>query len=142
MGLLRRLMPRLVLLLAATSSLCAAATLLSRDQFGATFSGPNKKIDAMTYDLSGVWEYVRTVPKSDYQGFEICWGYLPYVYRTGDDRYDHLHVSTRTQNVFLMVIKDRRDNTIYGHHLLDLNAEYGMEKPQQLTRKCDKPPAG
>ena len=39
-------------------------------------------------------------------------------------------------------IKDRRDNTIYGHHLLDLNAEYGMEKPQQLTRKCDKPPAG
>jgi hypothetical protein len=108
-------MPRLVLLLAATSSLCAAATLLSRDQFGATFSGPNKKIDATSYDLSGVWEYVRTVPKSDYQGFEICWGYLPCVYRTGDDRYDHL---------------------------LDLNAEYGMEKPQQLTRKCDKPPAG
>lgn len=139
MGLLRRLTP-VLLLLAVASSLCAA-TLLTRDQFLATFSGPNSKIDVATYDAKGVWEYVRTVPQADYKGFEICWGYLPFVYRTSDERYDHIHVSTRTQNVFLMVIKDRRDNSIYGHHLLDLNAEYGMENPQQITRKCDQPPA-
>jgi hypothetical protein len=115
-------------------------TLLTREQYLATFAGKNSSIDVTNYDANEVWAYVQAVAEDDYAGYSICWGYIPFVYRTSDGAYDHIYASTRTENAFLIVLKDNRSGEIYGHHLLDLNIEYGMESPKQLSRNCERRP--
>ena len=39
-------------------------------------------------------------------------------------------VTTTTKNVFLVVIVDLRADRVFGHYLLDLNEEYGLDTPQ------------
>ena len=100
--------------------------LLTRQEFLDCFSKPMTTLDPTKYYASDVWTYVSKVPSCDLQTFEIAQGYVPFIYKSGDDRYDHIYVSTKTPNVFLMVLYDRQGSTIYGHHLLDLNVEYGI----------------
>jgi hypothetical protein len=129
-----------VLLFTVCGSLATAATLLTREQYLATFADKNTSIDATNYDAADAWEYIQAIAEADYAGYSICWGYVPFVYRTSDGAYDHIYASTRTENAFLIVVKDNRSGKIYGHHILDLNVEYGMKSPKQLSRNCEKPP--
>lgn len=116
----------------------AESRTLSREEYLATFKGPNQKQDVERYDSGFVWPYVEKVLPKDYTGFEICWRYVPLVYKTADGAYDHVYVSTRTQNVFLIVLRNNRSGQIYGHHLLNLNVEYGIQNPKRITRSCSK----
>jgi len=111
---------------------------LSRQEYLNTFQGPNLAQVPETYDSRFVWPYIEKVSPADYGGFKICWGYVPFVYRTADGAFDHVYVSTRTQNVFVIVLRDNINDVVYGHHLLDLNVEYGMPEPRQITRRCEK----
>jgi hypothetical protein len=135
---MRRTLPLALLLLTVCGSAAVAGTLLTREQYLATFADKNRSIDATKYDAAAVWTYVQDVPASDYAGYNICWGYIPFVYTTSDGAFDHVYTSTRTENAFLIVLKDNRSGKIYGHHLLDLNIEYDMKNPKQLSRRCEK----
>ena len=53
-------------------------------------------------------------------------GFVEAVYRSDDDRFDHVLVMTMTKNIFLTVVIDLAHASIYGHRLLDLNQEYGL----------------
>jgi hypothetical protein len=135
---MRRTLPFALILLTVYGSATVAGTLLTREQYLATFSDKNRSINVTSYDASAIWTYVQGVPESDYAGYRICWGYVPFVYRTSDGAFDHVYTSTRTENAFLIVVKDNRSGKIYGHHLLDLNIEYDMKNPKQLSRSCEK----
>ena len=52
------------------------------------------------------------------------------IYRDGRYRYDHVLFETATENIFLVVVVDLGNATVLGHHLLDLNAEYGLPTEQ------------
>jgi hypothetical protein len=103
-------------------------TLLSREQYLATFSGKNVEMESEPFNVPFVWNYVRNIPKQDYEGFEVEEDQIPYVYETGDGRFEHVFVSTKTANVFMLILLNNDEENIYGHHLLDLNEEYGIEK--------------
>jgi hypothetical protein len=124
-----------VLALVACSEI-AESRALSKEEYLATIKGPNQKQDVQRYDSGFVWPYVDKVPLKDYAGFDICWRYVPFVYKTADGAYDHVFVSTRTQNVFLLVLRNNRSGEIFGHHLLNLNEEYGIKNPKRITRSC------
>ena len=74
-------------------------------------------------DISG---YVDAVPAADLNDYEICRGLVECVYRSSDDRFDHIMVMTKSKNVYLVVIIDLHHRAIHGHHLLDLNKLYGL----------------
>ena len=101
-------------------------TNLSREFYLDTFSGPNASQDVKGYDYDYIWSYVDSIHAHDHKGCELVKGDVPYIYRTSDGKYDHIFVSTTTENAFVILIVQER--AIVGHHFLDLNVEYGIKK--------------
>jgi len=100
--------------------------LLTYDDFKATFGSPMRDVINEATDVIDIWPYVSAIPEAELDGHVIYDQFVEHVYRTPDDRYDHVMVMTRTKNVYLVVVVDLVRDAIYGHHLLDLNKEYGL----------------
>lgn len=66
------------------------------------------------------------ISRNELFGNEIVDGCVEHVYRNGAETFDHVLVVTQTKNVFVAVVVDLARDTIFGHHLLDLNHEYGL----------------
>jgi hypothetical protein len=112
---------------------------LTEAEFLATFVEPMRNLSAIAVDhgddipsLEGgvvdIWPYVAAVPAADLCGEEVRPQAVDGVYRSGDGRWDHVLVATGTQNVHLVVVVDVAADRVHGHHLLDLNAKYGIAR--------------
>lgn len=77
-------------------------------------------------DVLDIWAYVAPVPSADLAGHAVQHDCVEHVYRMLDDRFDHVMVTTFTKNVYLVIVGDLIGEIIFGHHLLDLNAAYGL----------------
>lgn len=102
---------------------------LNATEFQATFAVPMRDVLATATSVINIWPYVRAIPPAELFGNAIVDGCVEHVYRNGKDTFDHVLVVTRTKNVFLAVVVDLARDTIFGHHLLDLNQEYGLLPP-------------
>lgn len=102
---------------------------LDATEFEATFAAPMRDVLATATNVLDIWPYVTAIPAAELLGNTIVDGCVEHVYRNGNDTFDHVLVVTRTKNVFLTVVVDLVRNTIFGHHLLDLNLEYGLLAP-------------
>lgn len=75
-----------------------------------------------------IWPYVRAVPMAELSGFKLAGGDLvEYVYRNASSTFDLVHVMTTRKNVYLVIAIDVLQDRIKGHHLLDLNKDYGLD---------------
>jgi hypothetical protein len=101
-------------------------TRLDETQFLATFAAPMRNVTDEATNVIDIWPYVDAVPPEDLQGHHVYDRFVEYVYRDAQGRFDHVQVMTKTKNVYLAVVVDLRRNTVYGHHLLDLNQKYGL----------------
>lgn len=100
---------------------------LNQENFQATFCPPMKDIVNEESDGIDIWVYVRQIPVKELKGHEIYYEFVEHVYRTGDNRFDHVLVVTKTLDVYLVVVIELVKKEIYGHIILDLNREYGLE---------------
>jgi hypothetical protein len=64
---------------------------------------------------------VRAIPPLDSRDLTHHTDEVAYVYRSGDDQFDHVLIPTLAPNVYLVVVVSRTAAAVYGHHLLDLN---------------------
>jgi hypothetical protein len=99
---------------------------LNENEFKATMTLKMQDITARATDALDIWPYVDSVPFPDLEGHSIYDGFVESVYRSGDGRFDHVLVVTRTKNIYLVVVVEVARDSIYGHRLLDLNREYGL----------------
>ena len=104
--------------------------LLSDAEFHAFFGN---RMCEVTFEPSpvsvNIWDYVSAIPSTDFGSTSIEGRDVDYVYRTDDGRYDHVLISTTTKNVYLAIIVDLVNAEVIGHHILDLNAKYGLPTP-------------
>jgi hypothetical protein len=100
--------------------------LLDATEFKATFAEPMRDVLATATNVIDIWPYVAAIPTNELLGHMICDGCVEHVYRNGCDTFDHVLVVTKTKNVFLTIVVDLVRDRIFGHHLLDLNQEYGL----------------
>jgi hypothetical protein len=100
--------------------------LLDATEFKSTLAEPMRDVLATATNVIDIWPYVAAIPGNELFGNEIVEGCVEYVYRNGTETFDHVLVVTRTNNVFMAVVVDLARETIFGHHLLDLNHEYGL----------------
>ncbi len=73
-------------------------------------------------------------------GHEVYDHFVEYVYRSADDRFDHVLVMTRTNNVYLVIIVDHRQGVVYGHNLLNLDIEYRLLQKSEYSVHLDVQP--
>lgn len=103
--------------------------LLTQTEFKATFTPPM----TMPPDDAAVpcdfWSYFDTIPPAHFQGHDCSAGEVHWVWRDASGQYEHVLVNSRTANVFMVLVLDLKTLEVYGHRLLDLNAEYGLNLP-------------
>ena len=110
--------------------------LLTKEEFKSLLSGSVKNITGKEPEVSpdGVLDitpYVAEIAKEDLDGYRVPDG-LPVevIYRTSPEVFDLVHVMTDRKNVYLVVVVDVQADSVLGHHLLDLNKEYGWSSPR------------
>ncbi len=99
---------------------------LNEDEFKATITPKMHNVTESATDVLDIWPYVNSVSSADLERHTIYDHFVEYVYRSDDDRFDHVLVMTKTKNVYLAVVVDLTRDVIHGHRLLDLNREYGL----------------
>jgi hypothetical protein len=92
----------------------------------ATIVRPVKKLRAVERHAFEVWPYVDQIPERDLRGFCIDGQDVECVFRGSDDHYDHVLIPTTTWNTYLVVIVDRANNEVIGHHVLNRNDLYDL----------------
>lgn len=99
---------------------------LSESDFKAATGHAMRNVTQEATDALDIWPYVQSVPAADLQGYTIYDRFVESVYRSDDNRFDHVLVMTRTKNVYLVIVVNLIHGLIHGHRLLDLNQEYGL----------------
>lgn len=97
---------------------------LERDQFKATMTPNMQNVTETANAVLDIWPYVDTIPSDDLEGHDAK--DVEFVYRSGDARFEHVLIATAAKNVYLCIVVDLVNATVFGHHLLDLNEEYGV----------------
>jgi hypothetical protein len=92
----------------------------------ATIVRPVRKLHAVERHELEVWPYVDEIPEPDLRGFSIDGNDVECVFRGSDDHYDHVLIPTQTWNTYLLVIVDRANNDILGHHVMCRNDLYDL----------------
>lgn len=100
--------------------------LLTAEQFRSTFGATRHRIgdDEPPFDF---WPYVDGIPAADFEGHNCSGGNVEVAYRMEPGGYEHVLIRSENRNVFMVIVLDRDARTVYGHHLLDLNREYGLD---------------
>jgi hypothetical protein len=100
---------------------------LTETIFKATTEGKMTNVTEQPGDCIDIWPYVRMVQQSVALPQQVIDGqFVEYVYRSEFGHYDHVLVPAGRFNVFLVIVVDRVHGSVYGHRILDLNAEYGL----------------
>lgn len=74
------------------------------------------------------WPYFELIQESHFEGLCFSEGSVNHVWRTADGRFEHVLVNCREdKDVYVVLILDNREDTVFGHTLLDLNVEYGID---------------
>jgi len=81
-----------------------------------------RNVTAEANAIVDIWPYVAAVGLGNDGITDI--GDVAHVYRDSEARFDQVLIETGTFNVFLVIVIDLQSRSIFGHRLLDLNAEY------------------
>lgn len=101
--------------------------LLTPEQFRATFGDTPQRVgsdDAPPFDF---WPYFEAIPASDFEGHDCSLGQVECAWLMPPGRFEHVLVKSEDRNVFMVLVLDRHAGAVYGHRLLDLNHEYGLD---------------
>ena len=103
-----------------------ATQKLSRPSFLAYHSDPMRPVAQSAEPVLDFWPYYEAIPDADFEGYERR-GTVCNAYREGTGRFEHILVNTNDRNVFMVLIVAIDPKAVVGHHLLNLNREYGLE---------------
>lgn len=101
---------------------------LDDESFHRTCVGRMRDVTADSFPVTDIWPYVEAIPKREFRTAHYRFEEVELVYRSADDRFDHVLVPTTGRNVDLAVVVDRTAASVFGHHLLDLNEKYGLKR--------------
>jgi hypothetical protein len=97
-----------------------------------TIIRPVRRLQAVERTELEVWPYVEEIPEEDFRGFDIRGNDVECVFRGCDDHYDHVLIPTTTWNTYLVVVVDRANNEVVGHHVLNRNDLYDL-RPRRAS---------
>ncbi|UPT67188.1 MAG: hypothetical protein M0D57_00345 [Sphingobacteriales bacterium JAD_PAG50586_3] len=102
---------------------------LSAEQFKATFT--ERMVDFTDIEIDNpvnIWGYVKELVESGIVLKSVFEKELvEKVYRNDINTYDQVLLPTNDENTFVVIVVDIQKESILGHHVLDLNIEFGLK---------------
>lgn len=100
---------------------------LSYDAYRATFVEPMRRLEADdAYKPVSLSEYVAEVIRELVPPVTREQLQIHHMYLNGDQSFYHVLIHYGRHNEFLVILVDCNREEVHGHHLLDLNREYGL----------------
>lgn len=99
---------------------------LDDDSFRSTCVGRMRDVSADSSPVTDIWPYVKAIPEREFGTTRYRFEEVELVYRSENDRFDHVLIPTNERNVYLAIVVDRTARSVFGHHLLNLNEKYGL----------------
>ncbi len=100
---------------------------LTEAEFKSTFTNKMLDVTSTAEPILDIWEYVEELVKNKAISNDVFEnGIVELVYRNDSNTFDQLLLPIR-KNVYLVIIIDLLKTKIHGHHLLNLNKEYGLK---------------
>jgi len=115
---------------------------LSEREFKTTMGSPMRRFGPEAEPPVDFWPYFEAIPLADFEGHNCTEGSVTYVWEHPEGRYQHVLVNSEDKNIFMALVLSVKDQLVLGHHLLDLNREYGVSKVQPTIQPNGPPPAG
>jgi hypothetical protein len=100
-------------------------TKLTDAQYGSAWEFPMRRVPTDGYPPFDFWSYVDGIPPEDFEGHQIQQT-VTWAWEDANGRYQHVLLDTEDKNVFMVIILELWRREIFGHRLLDLNLEYGL----------------
>ena len=101
---------------------------LSQEEFHATFGGSKERVVLDEPAPFPFWSYFDAIPPEDFNGNDCSQGLIENIWRVNSGRYEHVLINSNDRNVFMVLVLDLKEKKVFGHHLLNLNELYGLEK--------------
>ena len=101
---------------------------LTEPEFKATMKEPMVDVTATPGEIIDIWPYVAAVAAEvGLPALVMKEELVEHVYRSDDGIHDHVLLPTEKKNKYVVIVVDRASSSVAGHHILDLNREYGIE---------------
>ena len=100
---------------------------LSKEEFLQTMGSGMKDITQDAEAVVDIWEYAGSLLAENLisqYGFDNR--LIEAVYSGENGHYQHVLLFTAQNNCYIVIVIDTEKRVILGHHLLDLNEEYGI----------------
>ena len=110
-------------------------TKLSESQFHETFVSPMCRVYQDACPPFDFWSCAEEISPDDFEGHQMR-ETVSWVWEDARRRYQHVLLNTEDKNVFMVIVLDLWKREIFGHRLIDLSREYG------LNTKPDTSPNG
>jgi hypothetical protein len=99
---------------------------MTREAFHATAKEP---VTDITRDPNAaldvdIWPYVEVAMAAEFADQNTSRWDVRHVYREAENRYQHVFVRTHRRRLFLVIVLAVADQSIVGHYVLDMKAEY------------------
>ena len=99
---------------------------LSEAEYDSYFEAPMVNVTESADPVLDIWPYVDSVNQAELA--DITTHDVSFVYRHPNGRWEHVVIDTCAEDVHLVVIIDRDEGKIVGHHLLNLRRKYGLRE--------------
>ena len=102
---------------------------LTEIEFKKSFGNGMTDVTEMEIDEPiDIWDYVEKLTENKIVNRIVYEKELvEKVYQNDLKTFDHILLPTEKQNVFMIIVVDLEKKKVYGHKILDLNKEYGIE---------------
>jgi hypothetical protein len=97
---------------------------LSEEEFDVFFAAPMENVTETANAALDIWPYVDSIDPSELG--DILAHDVSFVYRHPQGRFEHVIIDTCAEDVHLVIVIDRQEGSIVGHHLLNLRKKYGL----------------
>lgn len=97
---------------------------LTQTEYEAMFSPPMLDVTKITDEIVDLWAYADPVIEEKYHSCSAWDWRVMYVYESQDGSYQHIGIPVPLDNTYMVVVVDKPNKKIIGHHLLDLGAIY------------------
>lgn len=100
--------------------------LLTEIEFHGTFTAPMVRVPMDAAPPFDFWTYFDSIPESDFEGHDCSEGSVDNAWTDATNHFQHVLISSKTTNVFMVIVLDLHSGMVHGHRLLDLNLEYSL----------------
>ena len=101
--------------------------LLTKESFLTTFKAPMQAVSMDAVPPLDFWPYFQSIPIQDFESFDCSAERVENAWRDSTGKFEHVLINSQDKNVFMVIVIDCVSGTVFGHRLLNLNREYGLD---------------